>query len=298
MKTFILLTLIPSFWLAACGSSDDQEGSELSAESDEEEAVSISEDGKDIKFSGFVLNAFEVEVDGVNYPDLEVFYTEELGRLPQKAIDAGFEGWDIDFEAEVGFRDLWREMSVYIAADDTRGYQGEGLVESDGRFEVSFPYQANLKSYRVRANKRITLVLKRESEIKRICYNFSAKDLQVELDGEKPPIILDRFTTQITKYKCHEQSGGSGIEVPDYEQPAQEIGVIKKGFSKGEVLDLVNHEGLTMAPNIWCWGAEDRHKNCEVFLSEACQCALYFDDSGKVYDQFNMSKTLMGSTNW
>lgn len=173
-----------------------------------------SQDSGPIDFSGYVLNAFEVSVDGEEYLDLEDFYTKELDRLPVKAAEAGFDAsYTITLDAEIGFTDLWLNMDVYVSPVAKHGYQGSSRVNEEGKFAIDLPADAVDEAYRVRANKRIRVLATRGGEIKRFCYNFSAMEKSVPFSDEGKPIILSEFTTSITAYDCVE-SKSSGLEIP------------------------------------------------------------------------------------
>lgn len=173
-----------------------------------------SQDSGPIEFSGYVLNAFEVSVDGAQYVDLEDFYTKELERLPAKAAEAGFDAsYSMTLEAEIGFKDLWLNMDVYVSPVAKHGYQGSSRVNEEGKFAVSLPGDAVDETYRVRANKRIRVLATRGDETKWFCYNFSAMEKSVPFSDGGKPIILSEFTTSITAYDCVE-SKSSGLEIP------------------------------------------------------------------------------------
>lgn len=171
---------------------------------------------KFIEASGFVVGAFAVTVDGESYPDLESFYTSELQRLPARMEKAGYDStYDIDFKAQVGFSDLYEHMTVYLLAQGSNGYQATTYIDRNGGFKTYLPRSEIDVDYRVRANKRIRVILtKAETHEKKVlCYNFSAKETAAHFKEDASPVILDDFTTAITAYDCQEEST-SGVTIP------------------------------------------------------------------------------------
>ncbi len=170
-------------------------------------------------FSGYVSAAFELTVNDQVYVDSEDFYTQQLGELETQAAEGGYEGWELKFEAEIGLADLKNGMRVYVVADEEKGYAKETDVKGDGTFSVEFPPDGT-GLYKVRANKRVGVTLtnpdpQAAAADKEVfwCYNFSAIDKEVKLEERDKPIILDKFVTKITRYKCSTSSSG-GITIP------------------------------------------------------------------------------------
>ena len=165
------------------------------------------------EFQGYVTSAFEVTVDGDVYRDMEDFYTAELARLPAKVERAGYDdSWQAEFDAQIGLSDLWHNMRIFIAPVEGQGYQSEAWASQAGSFRVRLPLNAVGHQYKVRANKRINVILTRGDETVKICYNFSAVESQIELADESLPIVLDTFETRVTAYECAPATGG--LEVP------------------------------------------------------------------------------------
>lgn len=156
-----------------------------------------------ISFKGYIGGVFEVKVDGETYADMEDFYTKELQALPKKIEESGLKGnYRIKFDAQIGYSDLWRNMNVYMAPNSDRGYQGQARVRRDGGFTINFPADAEDDTYRVRATKRISVLVSGEGVTKRFCYNFSAEEQSVSVDSREKPIILREFKTNLTSYAC------------------------------------------------------------------------------------------------
>jgi hypothetical protein len=167
----------------------------------------------EVVVSGSVVSAFPVTVDGMPYPDLENFYTQELKRLPEKVRAAGFDdSYKVEFNANVGFTDLWNGMSVFVLANGKTGAQAMTYVNGDGSFKT-YLEPGSENNFKVRAVKRISIILTKEKETKQICYNFSAKEQSVHFSEKSNPIILNDFTSDITSYKC-ESSGETGLQIP------------------------------------------------------------------------------------
>jgi hypothetical protein len=164
--------------------------------------------------SGSVVSAFQITVDDVRYEDSEDFYSQEVERLSQKVGAAGYAGWEARFEAVVGFTDLAQGMKVYVAPTTKNGFSGEVSVGSDGKFRVDLPQLANNNSYKIRAVKRVNVVLSRGGEERKFCYNLSAVEKSVELTATSMPVLLDTFQTQFTLYACEAQSNQAGVQIP------------------------------------------------------------------------------------
>jgi hypothetical protein len=215
MKTLVAMGL-SALLVSSCGFYiEEQERKEEAPSKVVAEPVALAPDDTSFVISGYVLNAFEVTVDGEVYQDLEDFYTRETGRLSQRVRDAGYdETWTARFEAEVGFADLWNGMSVYIAPVQKRGYQARTYVDSNGGFSALFPPKAADDEYRIRANKRISVTISNGSETKMLCYNFSAIEKSARFSDKDKPVVLDSFRTTLTSYECRADEE-SGIIVPE-----------------------------------------------------------------------------------
>lgn len=171
---------------------------------------------------GAVVGAFDVEVDGQSYSDIESFYTEERERLPLKIEDAGYYGYDVDLQAKLGFRDLTNGMSVYVSSSEKRGYAARSVVQEDDTFLIRFPEDAAGDTYKIRAIKRISIVLSNKEETLTFCYNFSALDTNVLYDEVDKPVVLSSFKTNITSYECPENQTGDNLHIPKNDAPEAE----------------------------------------------------------------------------
>ena len=163
---------------------------------------------------GYVSGAFAVTVDGVPYDDMEDFYTVERQNLPARVARSGYDAtWNVRLDAAIGFQDLWHDMIIYMSPLAGSGFQGQARVGENGYFALKVPARGRDHDYRVRANKRIGIVLTRGEETRRICYNFSAVEQQVPLHADTLPIALEHFETSITTYDCVEVQD-AGLDVP------------------------------------------------------------------------------------
>ncbi len=253
-----------------------------------------------VMFLGYVVNAFEVTVDDKIYGDMEEFYTEELKSLPAKVAVAGYdESYDVQFDAEIGFQDLWRDMTVYIAPVNNRGYQGQTKVGRDGKFQLSLPKQALDEEYRLRANKRITVNITKENERNTICYNFSAVEKSALFTEEEKPIVLDQFTTKVTAYDCAVDEE-DGLSIPDMVDENSDKVLLKPGMSKEDVLSAIGRNYITIKNGTkWCWNPPtDGDRICSVQYYSDCRCSVNFDDNGLLISQENLRSDLLDILSW
>lgn len=150
------------------------------------------------------------------FRDSEDFYTVDLNRLPQKVATAGYLGWNARFDAVMGFDDLAEGMEVYVApAGGDGGHTGKGTVNSYSQFQISLPDGALGSTFKVRAVKRVAVVLSKGGETRKFCYNFSAIEKGVAVTDSSQPVVLDEFRTQLTAYACDSiANNGSGLQLP------------------------------------------------------------------------------------
>jgi hypothetical protein len=208
-SSFFLSSLFVATVAVACGREETEtvrSASQTNTSGDSSSTASVT-------FNGSVTSAFAITVDGVRYDDSEDFYTQEVQRLPEKAAAAGYAGWETKFDAVLGFSDLSRDMVVYISPTEKRGYTGKASVGSDAKFRVELPSGAQDSSYNVRAVKRVNVILSKDGESKKFCYNFSAVDKNVPFNEKDKPIVLDSFTSKLTLYACESQQS-DGIVIP------------------------------------------------------------------------------------
>ena len=208
MKTLIL-TL--GLTLTGC-SVDVHDASEADAATKNAEAAdepTPATTGVSVSLQGYIASAFEVEVDNESFADSEDFYTRQLDRLLDEAALAGYRGYDLKFDAELGLGDMKRGMRVYVIGGESRGYGAEASVQGDGTFSMMVPSDG---TYRIRAVKRINVILTKGKKTVQWCYNFSAVEQAIDLTDTRP-VIMRSFETRITKYACETTIGG-GITIP------------------------------------------------------------------------------------
>lgn len=218
MKTMLILV---SLFILGCGNSMPCDESRESCASSKEaaaEPTSTNSDpfitDKSVTLRGYVSSAFDLTVDGQHFTDSEDFYTQQLDKLTAEA-EADYAGWNLSFDAEIGLEDLKYNMRVFVASVNSRGFAGESWVDENGQFSLEFP-DAGESTYKIRATKRITLILTEPETDKEVrwCYNFSAVEQPVSLNPkDNRPIILSTFVTGLTKYECVNENSG-GITIP------------------------------------------------------------------------------------
>lgn len=289
---------------AATGSSSNYRPEDASDDASPKATSPAS--GASLAFTGYVNGVFEVVVDGASYADLEDFYSQELDKLPEKVAAAGYgDDYTIHFDAQVGYQDFWRNMDVWIAPDTKRGYQGHSRLDSNGKFAITLPGAAADKSYKVKASKRINILLTRRAEQVKLCYNFTAREQDVSLEAAADPIILATFTTEVTKYNCDQvtrglaipksgsasgSSGASADNLPSSKQGSSKDATpekIKKGDSRATVLAVLGTTDLVSDQDAQqlCWANTSQLADvCRAEISQDCQCRVDFDSRGRVSD--------------
>jgi hypothetical protein len=161
-----------------------------------------------VTFQGSAQYAFEITVDGEKFNDIEHYYTMQTETLKDKVVSAGYNADKVEFIGELGFDDFIKDMTVFVSS--STGTQGKTTIDSQGNFsvDVANPNQDKRVTFKVRATKRIQVVLSSGSTVTgRLCYNFSA----VEQDVIENPISLNTFETSRTLYDCDQVSEGMVI---------------------------------------------------------------------------------------
>lgn len=216
MKTNIISLV---FTLVACGQQPNYSDPTLTDKQDKKAEDTDTQDKADDVLppqgiDGYISNAFDLTVDGERYTDSEDFYTRELDRLTESAVEAGYEDWTLDFDAQIGLVDLKYGMTVFVGSPSRKGFAGQTTVASDASFHVHVPEAARKENYSIRAVKKINLTLNppegSDEKPVRWCYNFSAEIGEVRVDGE--PVVLNTFKTKLTKYAC--SVADQGIVIP------------------------------------------------------------------------------------
>lgn len=165
-----------------------------------------------MQIKGQVVSAFGISVDGTSYSDSEDFYTSELEKLRRKADEAGYEGWDVSFEAALGFNDLSSGMKVYVSPTGDKGTSAQTEASSSGKFAVEFQASRELSTaqFEVRAVKRLNVLLKQGSDARRFCYNLLGVERDVMVSDYRE-VRIDTFSTRMTSYSCESGLEGEGI---------------------------------------------------------------------------------------
>lgn len=226
-----LITVLVLF-LTGCGSFHNEPGSCTDADGDgkdtardcfeakkiereaaEKAAAKAVVDAQVLTIKGGVSPAFEVVVDGTSYADMEEYYSWLNDALPGLVADAGYAGYNVQLKASIGYQDLTHGMSVFIQGDGDRGYQGKTTLDQSGNFTATFPPDG-AGSYKIKATKRISVVLTKASAVKTLCYNFNAVDLRVPFAQADKPLILKSFTSSLTSYACDSTESNRGFQVP------------------------------------------------------------------------------------
>lgn len=216
MKTMSMITFVIGS-LVACGQQPNYTDPKVTDQKDTtaEDTTTKKDSLPPMGIDGYISNAFDLTVDDERYSDSEDFYTRELDRLTEEAVEAGYEDWKLTFDAKIGLVDLKYGMNVFVASPGNRGFAGQTTVSSNAGFYIAVPPAARDEAFSIRAVKRINVTLTPPDELRktekpvRWCYNFSAEISDVRVDGE--PLVLNNFKTRITKYACSVDSNGIAI---------------------------------------------------------------------------------------
>lgn len=244
-----LVVLIIAATLAACGKEKDgcsnsdtsaingKDGCKAETKGIEKDAATVDQ----FVLRGSITSAFAVTVDGEAFNDLESFYTTEVGRLPAKVQKQGYAGYDVKFDAAIGFDSLYQGMTVYIQGAEKRGYQARTTVARDGTFAVNMEPDAAGDTYMIRANKRVAVILSKDGETpKKYCYNFSAVDLSVPYAEKDKPIQISSFTSTITALDCVADAP-TGINLPANADAASTQTVTEGGAVTTPIIDAARN---------------------------------------------------------
>lgn len=221
MKTTTQITLVlPLLTMLACGNEFNEKGadeSQVKGEGESSETVGTEANNKPARTSGgylegYIVSAFDLEVDGERYADSEDFYTAQLEKLQLEAEESGYAGYSLRFDAKIGLNDLKYGMRVYIISANEYGFATETTVQENGNFRATIPAKAYYDTYKIRTNKRVSVTLTSpdKKDVQKWCYNFSGHETQTTIEN---PALIKVFTTNVTKYACS-QSTSSGIEIP------------------------------------------------------------------------------------
>jgi hypothetical protein len=117
-------------------------------------------------------------------------------------------------------------MTVYVAPVGKTGYSGKASVSMDGKFRVEIPFDGKDSTYNVRAVKRVNIVLSKDNEVRRFCYNFSANLKEISLQETPLPFILDEFQTRWTLYSSElgtTAASTGGLQLPAGVNPMPDL---------------------------------------------------------------------------
>lgn len=161
--------------------------------------------------TGYVVSAFDMDVNGRRYEDSEDFYTQQLGELESEMEAAGYVGYSLSLSGELGLDDLKYGMDVYVVAHGKTGFAGDTRVNENGRFMLGIPDGSGDEVFRIRTNKRVSVILTSpdKRDVVRWCYNFSSANTEGTL---AEPILISQFTTKLTRYQCSDS--GNGMALP------------------------------------------------------------------------------------
>lgn len=207
----LIASILIVFVVVSCGSASD-----CKYDDSQDKCSSDLKQVPQTELKGSIMGAFEVEVDGSKYDDIESFYSEEIKALPAKLIASGYVDYSFKLDAEIGFKDLTNGMVVFIAPKSGRGYAGKAYLNGNDTFNIDLPAGSKDEVYQIRAVKRISLVLTSNADqsVKNLCYNFSAVESEISFDETDKPVVINSFETKITDYDCDTTSKTDGVEIP------------------------------------------------------------------------------------
>jgi len=148
---------------------------------------------------GYIESAFTIRVNGISYNDSEQAYTAELAHLLSEASRAGYGGYRLEYEAQMGLGDLSSNMLVFVQAEGT-GFSGRTKVGFDGQFLIEVPNGGGSR-FDIKTAKRVSVILTSadaEHQIK-WCYNLFGIANGVTTEN---PFTIDTFVTELTAYEC------------------------------------------------------------------------------------------------
>lgn len=210
------LILVVAMFLASCGQMSNCKSGEEKNNIGECKSELADNKSSVRSISGSLSGAFDVIVDGNSYSDIEAYYSSEIEALPARIEALGYKDYSVKLDAKIGFKDLTNNMMVFISPVSNRdGYATKGYVGSDDKFNFVLPAFAPDASYRVKAVKRIALILTSETEVKKFCFNFKTVEVKADLvDGKSSPVVLNQFESELTQYDCAQAESKEGITPP------------------------------------------------------------------------------------
>lgn len=213
LEKIIFALVLVSSSIVGCGTDLTKQDQSTTAATDKEKDSKLA--GSFLVVEGYV-SPINVSINDKNYRDSEDFYTQEVVRLKAE-VKKQYPDYALFFDAEIGLKDFKRNLQAFLVSSSDTGVASESEIDSTGKFSFNLPPEIDTTvSYTLRASKRIGLRLVKDNDVVAWCYNLSAEN-QITLDGK--PVILRRFTTLITSYKCEEQRQNTGISLPAEENP-------------------------------------------------------------------------------
>jgi hypothetical protein len=207
--TIALITTLVVF-LAACGVDPTKQNEGSTTKQTEAEGSQLT-NSDFVLFEGYV-SPVNISVNGKAYRDSEDFYTQEVKRLKTE-VAKSYPQHSLYFDADVGLRDFKLNLLVLLVATSDTGIASESSVDSKGKFTFNLPSDVDKQqTYTVRASKRIGLRLVKDQEVISWCYNLFAEN---DVTLESKSIILRKFETVITSYRCEEEDRSESIELPE-----------------------------------------------------------------------------------
>lgn len=173
-------------------------------------ATAVADDTAGGNLQGYVVSAFSMTVDGQQYADTEAFYTAEMKTLSAQVAKAGYAGYTMKFDAQIGLADLTADMFVFAESVGAVGFAGNTQLGADGHFAIKIPNGAGDETFKIRTNKRVSVILTSADQQTTVkwCYNFSSADITATIHA---PALIASFTTSLTQYQCDNSLEGLAI---------------------------------------------------------------------------------------
>jgi len=165
---------------------------------------------------GYIESAFTIRVNGISYNDSEQAYTAELAHLLSEASRAGYGGYRLEYEAQMGLGDLSSNTLVFVQAEGGTGFSGRTKVGFDSQFLIEVPEGVGSK-FDIKTVKRVSVIFTSadgEHQIK-WCYNLFGIANGVTTANL---ITIDTFVTELTAYDCLAE--GTSVVPPNPKLPA------------------------------------------------------------------------------
>lgn len=206
----IFFSVLVSIMFTACSIDPQQDPTAATKTTDEKSSGSSLTESDFFLVEGYV-SPINISVNGKAYRDSEDFYTQEVKRLKTE-VAKSYPEHSLYFDADVGLRDFKQNLLVLLVSTGDTGVASESIVDSKGKFTFNLPSDVDKQQlYTIRASKRIGLRLVKDQEVISWCYNLFAEQ---ETTLEPKSIILRKFETVVTSYRCEEEQQET-IEIPE-----------------------------------------------------------------------------------